>query len=228
MDDIVEFEVFRQHVDELPCNSDAVLLKTLYLTASRVYEVVTKRMPNEAVKGLTSYGERMDWSLVDYVGDGVPEKVLLLRIAVAKRKTKGKDDQVYKMIALPCSPKYEPWTVDLLKHIQERGRLAFDLTTRRVGQIVKRTFRDLDTMIHTHSLRHFRITHLVNAYGFEPYDLTAIAGWTYRTGLGHMGLGSGKLDAYLHLAWKHYFPKLLKPMHNLMGVTRYAVASTIA
>jgi hypothetical protein len=72
--------------------------------------------------------------------------------------------------------------------------------------------KDLDPTIRAHSLRHFRITYLVMQYGFEPYALTAIARWTYRTGLGHMGLGSGQLDAYLYLAWKHYFPKLLKPI----------------
>jgi len=59
------------------------------------------------------------------------------------------------------------------------------------------------------------LTHLAEHYGFEAYDLTVYAGWTFKTGLGRMGMSSGQLDTYLHLKWRRYYPKLLKPIDSV-------------
>lgn len=69
----------------------------------------------------------------------------------------------------------------------------------------------------THTLRHFRITYLITEYDFDPSDLCAYAGGTMKTGMGIAGMGaaSGQLDVYAYLAWKRYFPKLLKPIDEL-------------
>lgn len=59
-------------------------------------------------------------------------------------------------------------------------------------------------------LRHYRLTHLVEEYGFDAYDLTVYAGWTFKT----IFKGSaGQLDTYLHLDWRKYYEKLLKPIN---------------
>jgi len=76
----VNFEDFRGYVDSLPTNRDTVPIKTLYLTASRVCEVITKTIPSDSARGLRSYGELMDYTIVDYVDRKVEDKVLLLTI----------------------------------------------------------------------------------------------------------------------------------------------------
>jgi len=54
----------------------------------------------------------------------------------------------------------------------------------------------------------------VRYYNFDPFDVTAFAGWTYSTGFGGMGVASSQLDTYLHLSWQRYYPKLLKPIEE--------------
>lgn len=137
-------------------------------------------------------------------------------MALAKRKKKTKQGQkkmLYKMVAIPTNPTYEPWTLDILKYLQRhQARLNFDLTRQRIFQIVRKNLGDHFNGIHPHSLRHFRLTHLVSHYHFDPYDVTAFAGWSYSTGFGGMGVASSQLDTYLHLSWQKYYPKLLKPL----------------
>lgn len=220
MSDILEEEVFvpklpelRRVVNKILDPRDAVLIKMLYLCAARVSEVITKVSPWDLEHKQTKpYGLYLTWRLDDFK----KEKVLLIRFAVAKRVKKLRREGkvvkalVYKIIALPCDPKWEPWTLDLLKWIQRGNQLNFPITRQGVGKIVKRNLRELDLTIHTHSLRHYRISHLVEHYHFDPYDITAYSGWTYKTTFGGMGMGSGQLDTYAHIAWTKYFPKLLK------------------
>jgi integrase len=216
---------FRDAVERIVDHRNQVLIKFLYLSAARVSEVVTRvgKYDRDHLQSW-NYGSYMGWSLPEFhVTKTKIEKVLLMKMAVAKRKVKqrkGEDDPegtrrvVYKMIALPTTPKYEPWTGSLLKHIEHHGNLNFDLSRQMVWAIVTRELHQLDPHIHTHSLRHYRISHLVENYNLDPFDLTAIAGWTFKTTLSAMGQGgaSGQLDTYLHLAWRRYFAKLLVPL----------------
>lgn len=215
---------FRDAVDRIVDVRDRTLIQVLYLSAARVSEVVT-RVGKYDLEHLASwnYGSYMTCQLQDFrLGktSDKTEKVLLLKMAVAKRKVKQKqtDDEgtrrvMFKYIALPTTLDYEPWTICLLKYMQLHGNLNFDLGRRTVGFIVHKHLHDLDKHIHTHSLRHYRISHLVEYYAFDPYDISSYAGWTVRTTLGSMGLGgSGQLDTHLHLAWRRYFPKLMVPL----------------
>ena len=118
----------------------------------------------------------------------------------------------WKYIALPVSPIYESWTIPLLKWIRNHGSLVFNLTRQRIAEIVKNSLKNLDPQVTTHSLRHWRLTHLVEHYDFDSWDLSIYAGWTFRTGLSRLGMPTGQTDTYLHLSWKRYFPKLLKPL----------------
>lgn len=214
---------FREAVDGITGYRASMICKVMYLTAARVSEVVTKAIPSELKNNRSKgYGKYMNWVLQDYLEGKVKEKALLLTMAVAKRSLrikghlgkelseKQKQKMVHKIIALPCSQQFEPWTMDLLKHIKKYGCLSFNLTRHWINHIVRENLRELDPKIHSHSLRHFRITHLVSHYGFDPFDITAYSGWTFRTTFGGMGMGSGQLDTYLHLAWRRYFPKLMK------------------
>lgn len=216
---------FRDAVERIVDHRNRILIQFLYLSASRASEVVT-RVGKYDLEHLKSwgYGAYMGWSLPEFhVTKTKIEKVLLMKMAVAKRKVKrrkGDDDEdgqrrvVYKMIALPTSPKFEPWTEHLLRWITIHGNLNFDMSRITVCRIVKLELHGLDPHIHAHSLRHYRISHLVEHYALDPFDLTAIAGWTFKTTLSAMGQGgaSGQLDTYLHLAWRRYFTKLLVPL----------------
>jgi hypothetical protein len=117
----------------------------------------------------------------------------------------------FKVIALPTSKQFEPWTYDLLKYVNKTGQLSFNLTRQRVWQIVKANLSQLDSQVHPHSLRHWRISHLIENYNFDPYEVTTYSGWTIRSTFGQMGIqASSNLDVYAHLAWRRYFPKLLR------------------
>lgn len=217
--EVPDFDKFRYAVDHIWKPRDKIMIKIIYLTASRVSEVVTKVTPWDLEHNKTRpYGKYMDWKLdsFDKKGKGKPEdleKVLLITSAVAKRTKKMKDDTVrytLKTIALPCSKKYEPWTLDIINHLIAGGKLSFDMTRARPWNIVKEHLSGLDPHIHTHSLRHYRLTHLMSEYDFEPAHLSVMAGWTLKTAYGQVGIQtSSMMNTYVHIAWKKYFPLLL-------------------
>jgi integrase len=199
---------FRKIVDKIRPLRDKLLIETYYLTASRACELLTKTTPYDLEHGKSHpYGSELEWSLEDYVIPGTKEvqteKVLLLKVKVAKRKKK----LVKKAIALPCDPRFEPWTLDLLTRIKNTGTINFDLTRTRVWQIVKKHLARIDPDVKTHSLRHYRLTHLVDLYGFSEMELIIYAGWTYSAAFGGR---AAMLDVYIHLDWRKYFPKLLR------------------
>jgi len=231
-----DYAEFRAYVDALPNQKNSFVIKALYLTACRVSELVMKTTEYDLRRGMTKpFGLFMRWEITEYLG----EKVLLLIFVTAKRyrkkggskivadfltkfiETKKVDDKllsklrnilVWKIIALPCNPIYEPWTLDLLRYIKKNGTLGINLTRQRIWEIVKKSLKPFWPDVKTHSLRHWRLTHLAGHYNFDPYELVIYAGWTFRTGFSALGLPSGQLDTYLHLGWKRYFPKLLRPL----------------
>ena len=126
-----------------------------------------------------------------------------------------------KLIALPCSKVYEPWTEDLLKQISKTKTLSFKLTRQRVWQLY-RTYlspflKPRNKRNKKNPLRHFRLTHLVSAYDFNAFDLTVYSGWTLNTSAGMFGIQtSPQAGQYIHLKWRDYFAKLLKPLAEIL------------
>jgi hypothetical protein len=218
MSEVPRFRDFRAVVDGIPDSRDKILIQALYLTASRVNEMLTKVIPSHQSR-TKPYGKFMKYDFEDFQHGKTTEKVLTLKCAVLKRKVRQRkrrkqEERIYKMIALPVNPKFEPWTLALVRRIKKAGTLAFNMTDGNALYIVKKWFSRSYPDMTTHDLRHFRITHLAQEYDFDAFDLTCISGWTFKTGLAAAGQGmaSGQLDVYLHLAWKRYFPKLLKPL----------------
>lgn len=224
--EVPDFIRFRQAVDHIWNVRNRIIVQIAYLTASRVSEMITKVTPWDLEHHKSrAYGKSMAWKLVSFDKKGKDnpedfEKVLLITSAVAKRTKKMKDDTVrytLKTVALPCSRKYEPWSLDIINYlIRTEGKISFDLTRFRIFTIVKDSLRDLDPHIHPHSLRHYRLTHLMSEYNFEPAHLSGIAGWTLKTAYGQIGIQtSSMMETYVHLAWKKYFPLLLVPRFDV-------------
>jgi len=218
---------FREMVDGIPKRRDAILIKVLYLTASWVSEVVTRCTPWDLRRNAThAYGAWMQTGFADFehtvFRNGEPrvltEKVFLITQAVARRRAKSKKDpnsKSYKIIGLPTSQHYEPWTLDLLKYKQSTGKLSFDLQRKRVWEIVKENLSDLDPSVRPHSLRLWRLDHLVTEYGVDAYvELPFIAGRSFGNvfAAGSRPSSAAMLDIFLHGQWRSYFPKLLRPM----------------
>jgi integrase len=215
MSEVPELGEFRDYIDDLGNNRDTLLIKSLYLTASRCEELLTRACPSD--KTTRALGHLVDHSIYHVKTGERDDPILVFKVPVLKRRSK-KEQQIFKIIALPCNPEYEPWTLDLLRYITQKNRsLSFDLTRGRVYQIVKAALKGLDSKAHPHSLRHYRLTHLVLNYNFKDYEVTQIAGWTTRTGfsmLGSSAAASPNIDIYLHLRWKEYIPKLLVPLRS--------------
>lgn len=205
---------FREFVEYISSRRDSVLIKLIYLTAAKVSEVTTKVTPYDLKNKLSQpYGQYLDFSFDDYE----KQKVFLIKLAVAQRRVKRKNNLPYfKIVALPTLPTYEPWTRDLLEWARDSSgqRLSFDLTRNRVYAIIRKRLRALDSTVGPLSLRRWRITHLVALYDFTPYDIAAYTGLTVRTGFSQVDMSEEMVDTFLNITWKQYFPKLLRPMYS--------------
>ena len=206
---VPELTEFRAAVDRIRNRRDSILIKALYLLALRVNEITTKVSPSVLKRGTEPRGQYINCSIRYYLD--VPAAVFTC--AVLKRKPKSKKRKhVYKVVALPCDPKYEPWTVHLLRWFKEKNGLGFPITEMQVRRIVKKHLAILDPKVHPHSLRHWRASHLVNYYDFDSWELCAYMGWSHKSMFTKMAMPVGKTDIYVHIAWKRYFPKLLRPL----------------
>jgi hypothetical protein len=171
---------------------------------------LVQNSPEEIEKALLLYGQK---ELLDKVKKGeVQVDPLLIKALLGKINLKS--------VALPCDPKYEPWTLDLLKWIKEKGRLSFPIQRWCYWEHTREALKDLLPKKSLHSiknpLRHFRISHLISYYQLEPYEITAYTGWTIAGTFRQMGIAvSSNLDAYAHLQWRQYFPRLLKPIAQM-------------
>jgi hypothetical protein len=210
MSEVPDLKLFRKAVDTIPVLRDRDFVKVCYLLAARVSEVLLYASPYDMEHFKSrAYGQTINYHIEEFE----KQKVLVIKMGVLKRAVKGlkaDDTTFYKSVALPCDPQYEPWCLDLLKRIAKHKTLAFTVSRHTAWRLVRKNLSPLDPKIHTHSLRHYRISHLLNEYGFDAEDLVAYSGWSFKTMMGMKGMGAGQLDIYAHLAWKKYFPKLLK------------------
>jgi hypothetical protein len=171
---------------------------------------LVQNSPEEIEKALLLYGQK---ELLAKVKKGeVQVDPLLIKALLGKINLKS--------VALPCDPKYEPWTLDLLKWIKQKGILSFPCTRQTFRIHVREAMKDVLPQKSLHSIknpmRHFRISHLISYYQLEPYEITAYTGWTIAGTFRQMGIAvSSNLDAYAHLQWRQYFPRLLKPIAQM-------------
>lgn len=219
----VDFRRMREVIAHIPKQRDRVLIKTLYLTALRVSEIVTKARTYDLEHGKSkAYGKHLHWKFDKFIVNRKhTETALLITAATAKRKLKTKEQKeqgfIPKVIALPVMPVYEPFTEELVRWLKVHDTLSFPIARQRVWEIVKKHLRELDPKVSPHSLRHWRLTNLVEKYQFNPPDLTAYAGWSVTQSFAAVGIPAKPiLNIYYHSAWQNYFPKLLKPIKDLL------------
>lgn len=164
----------------------------------------------EVIEAFTKYGQTHmidKWRKGEIEIDPMLIQILLGRVA-------------RRIVALPTSPKYEPWTKDLLRWIlKTKGKLSFDLTRRRFTQIVRENLSGILPKVNKRNrrnpLRHYRLSHLSEYYNFNPMQLTNFAGWSIASTAKQMGMAaSSNVDHYVHFRWQEYFPRLLKPLAN--------------
>lgn len=166
--------------------------------------------PIEVEKALTKYAQRdllEKYRKGELKIDPLLIKVLLGEITV-------------KSVALPTDAKFEPWTLSLLTHLKENGKLSFPITRQWFWKNYRQALKDLLPKKSMHSiknpLRHFRISHLINYYSFMPYEISAYSGWSIQGTFANLGMtASSNIDAYSHLMWRSYFPKLLQPIAQM-------------
>jgi len=128
-----------------------------------------------------------------------------------------------KVVPIVCDIAAEPWCLDILKWIRdqktEKARveaLKFNFCEMTAQNIVKKCLRQLDPKIHPHTLRHYRVTHLIRSYGFNPYQVTAFFGWSLKSVVAKMGItASSNVGIYAHLVWKDYIDLLLVPISEV-------------
>lgn len=132
-----------------------------------------------------------------------------------------------RYVPIPLKIDLEPWALDILKFLQ-KGRIEktnsgkviyypeFDCTRRTIYNIVRRNLAIFEPKIHPHLLRHYRTSHLLQAYNFSPLELTSFVGWSIQTTSKQLGMpSSAMLDVYAHLQWRDYIQKLLVPLSEV-------------
>jgi len=266
----IDIHEFRELVDRIVDPKTQILVKTLYLLAARVNEVLTRCSKSAVLAGQTKpLGALLDYDFQDYRlrGEG-KVKALIVTSGVLKRKIEvgrkqeeeaaaleeAKPEDVeqaltrlrqvklleayrrgevkidpvlvahllgrirMKVVALPCDPKYDPWALDLVKRITKRKNLSFDMSRQRAWQRITEEFRraNYQGRLSPHVLRHWRISHLIEYYDFDPYEVSIYSGWTMAGTFAQMGIqASSNIDIYAHLPWRKYFKKLLVPLSEL-------------
>jgi len=210
---------------------DGSVLKSLdrflYLTGCRISEAVTTpRKPYEsAAKGLVAPRTTGGELTLSY-GKYGEEDAALFGFKTLKKKT-----GIDRVVALPLSPKVEPWTQFVVN--TWRGGNPYKLSRHVAYQANKIIFAGLGYIVEDqlvkdrkgntlfeaprhmkrssdHFLRHVRSRELTMSYGFSDNDLMTFFGWS------PVSFGKNPyMQRYQNLRWQDYFPKLLRASAGL-------------
>lgn len=232
---------FRAWFDRFKCPlKEKALLEILYLSAARESDLCKKVLKWEVEHAKAKpYGELLMAEMTKYqMASGQVIPILLLRMGVAKHKAKEEISQNteavsqinYKVrvryVPIPLKMEYEPFCLDILKFIQESKfktdpekktiKIEFDITRRTIYNIVRRNLAIFEPAIKPHLLRHYRTSHLLEAYHFTPLELTSFVGWSIQTTSKRFGMASSSMiDIYAHSRWKSFVEKLLVPIDKI-------------
>ncbi len=183
--------------------------KFQYKTACRISEAVGKYAITDS-----------DLTMTNYKGNNLA----LFTLKTAKR------NGIPRTIALPT--KNDAWLQQVIELFQTRRGKIFQLAESTVCHLLKEEFKELTYSIdsyrlpigkdaagktvyetvethernaNSHSLRHRRLSELVNVYGFDDIDTAIFAGWKMRN-----QAVSPMFSKYVVGQWGRYIDKLLR------------------
>jgi len=230
------FEVTPVDSPLLPRGMNAITGKALVITvatAKRGKHILKKKQPDPETLKFTD--EQIEETLRTY-----NQRELLKRWKEGEEKIDPQLIKVlrekfhFKPIAIPIDIRFEPWVVDILKHIQDinmkdRGnKFCFYLTRQELRNIIRKNLKRILPPVMTtkqggshnlkNILRHWRINHLTSYYGFNPQQLATYTGWSTLTAFQKAGItgGSPTMEHYVRMAWRSYFPCLIRHIDDLM------------
>lgn len=210
--DVPEVADFRKSVDSLGKNRNSILIKTLYLTASRCNEFNTNICPSDVGK-TRALGKLVRWNILKksyphiyYKSKEEVEarnskprvgkqpkrdiiRILTLKIGVLKQgKNKNHPEiqypQKFKTLGLPVLNEFEPWCMDIVRYLNDTK----ERREENYGFCFNLTRQGSGSIVkkslgyHQHHLRHIRYTHLLSNYGFTPAQGSLVTGWSMRSG----------------------------------------------
>jgi len=210
-------EEFRNNVDAIGRNRNSTIIKTLYLTASRCNEFLTKICPSDVgvtralgklvtyeVKDFVvpniQYKEKGAWEAYinselckkRYFGKKKPTKdmirILLLKIPVLKQRKSRKNPEKKK------PQKFKMCAIPCVKSFEP----WYEDLSLWIGEHDDKLCFNLTRQsvlkivksalgYHPNHLRHIRVTHLVNNYQFTGEQVSLVTGWTMSRGFGFLG-----------------------------------------
>lgn len=254
--DLPDPSAIRKALEEVNREDMQMFLKAVYLTASlplelageltstdRQYGKFTKpigpkgnditfsevELPNQSLQDVLSLLEKMKMKEID-IEQAEQRLRKKIRVAIFKIKLAKKDVESYKLVALPISNEYEPWTEQLCKYYEKKGNdLVFPFNRQDVWEHIYRknkVFTNLSYTVvkytrttpdrfsvklpsHTHrfgmqALRVVRTNELVHKYSFDPLELAMFVGLAFRLTNMPIRLEIPRTSDY----WTRYIKKL--------------------
>jgi len=212
-----EIDLIRSRIESVKQKNIQMCLKTIYLYAGRISEVVGVNAPSsDPARGPTGKDVRLD----EYKG----HPVTLFTVRTCKR------EGLERIIALPLD--YELWASQVADYFSEfkPDEPVFAFRRQNVWYYTKhhKVFEGLTYPIEAyrikhrnklainrsrhsrpynlHAIRHSRASELVKFYGFDGFNLAVYCGWAF----GRVAGTTSIMNRYLSLDWHSYFDKLLK------------------
>lgn len=217
-------EIIRKRIEETAAEDFRLCYMSEYLFAARISEVAGAMSPGDSS---TLYGIKgSDAKIVEYRG----EEIAVFSVKTAKREGRIRTiglpfrfepwakivyDYFKKMIdedvVFPFT-RQEAWVnckeiFQGLSYPIERYVIFLGKETDELG-VMNVKIREVaahSRAFRLHALRHLRATELVEAYGFDGFNLATYGGWTLRT----MTRVSPVMERYLSLGWQSYIQKLM-------------------
>lgn len=216
-------ETVRQRIAQARPAQAKYSLMSAYLFCARASEIIGRTAPSDRHKTTARGPTRNNLELDVFELGPIKEEVAVWTIKTAKRGGKP------RKIGLPLNKKYEPFTKQLVDYFDKHQGVVFPITRHKLWEFAKEAFKGLKYPVESyniytngevtksvkdhnrpfgaHALRHVRASELMTNYGFDGIELSIYGGWTLRSTI---GIGSS-MSRYVHLNWRQYFPKLLKP-----------------
>ena len=207
---------------EDPTLKEPIVTKAFVITSAVAKRGKRIKRDSKQDEEETATADDIKEALIRYNQKGLLKKWEKGELEVDPRLIKALNSKmVFKAIALPIDREYEAWTYDLLMYWKKHRKLTFDHTRQYFNRVYRRALYNILPPAHRKNprniLRHWRLSHLVEYYQFDAVQLSNYSGWTMKTAFTMQGMtASSSIDYYIHLAWKQYFRKLLRPIEQFM------------